>query len=215
MDPMLEAKRVIELLPEVIRKNPAIKYKIYEILEEKFPSREETNKILEEIKKLREDMNKRFEAVDRKFEEMREEMDIEMREDLKDHRDFVNMVVGGFQIRAGKNLENMVAGTLRFALERKDIIPANIKLRQKVIDNEGMIGIKNRKYEYDIFISNKEQIIFDINPTPDKEDIERFADKCMLVIKKLNLKKAEKVLVTLDKRKEIIEACEEYGITLV
>ena len=50
-----------------------------------------------------------------------------MDSDFKDLKDWVGMVVGGFQRRAGRSLEDAVAGTLRIALGR-DVKPENITM---------------------------------------------------------------------------------------
>ena len=176
-------------------------------------AREESNKRFEEA---REESNKRFETVDRRFEELIFVIG-KIKEDVKNHEDFVNIIVGGFQRRAGRSLENMVAGTLRYALDRGDITSDNLKLREKVKDTRGMLGKKDREYEYDILLSKGKDIVFEIKSCPDKEDIERFADKCELIIKEKcpDKNKIEKVLVTLDKSSEVVETCAENDIILV
>jgi len=78
-------------------------------------------KLLQELRAFREDTNRRFEAIDKKLDKMDS--------DFKDLKDWVGMVVGGFQIRAGRSLEDAVAGTLRIALGR-DVKPENITMRK-------------------------------------------------------------------------------------
>ena len=63
-------------------------------------SREESNRRFEE---MREESNRRFEAMERRFDNL---------------EDWVGIVVGGFQRRAGRKLEDAIAGTLRLALKR-------------------------------------------------------------------------------------------------
>ena len=90
-----------------------------------------------DIDKRFEQVDKRFEQVDRRFEQVDKRLDTldqdirtvradltqkidDLRADLtgqmSDLRDWVEIVVGGFQNRAGKNLENVVAGALRIGL---------------------------------------------------------------------------------------------------
>ena len=104
------------------------------------------------------DIDKRFEQVDKRFEQVDKRLDTldqdirtvradltqkidDLRADLtgqmSDLRDWVEIVVGGFQNRAGKNLENVVAGALRIGLERPDISEEHIRLRQKLVDVNG------------------------------------------------------------------------------
>ena len=70
-------------------------------------SDERFEQILQELRAFRED-------TDRKFDEMGG--------DFKDLKDWVGIVVGGFQRRAGRSIEDAVAGTLRIALDR-DVKP--------------------------------------------------------------------------------------------
>ena len=55
-------------------------------------------KLLQELRAFREDTNRRFEAIDKKLDKMDS--------DFKDLKDWVGMVVGGFQRRAGRSLED-------------------------------------------------------------------------------------------------------------
>lgn len=122
-------------------------------------SREEANKRFGQIDKRFEQVNRRFEQIDKRFEQMdrrfnalqeewrisREETNKrfeEMDRRFENLQDWVGIVVGGFQRRAGRNLEDAVAGTLRLALKRPDVKPENLKLRTKLIDDEGIIGQK-------------------------------------------------------------------------
>ena len=195
-------------------------------------SDERFERVLQELRAFREDTNRRFEAVDKKFEEMREDMERrfeavdkrfeEMREDTnrrfdkvdrdsKDLKDWVGIVVGGFQRRAGRNLEDAVAGTLRIAFGR-EMKPENITMRKKIKDDEGMIGPAGREYEIDLCITNEESLIFEIKSYAEGEDIERFNDKAELAKKKLGLKRVEKALITLDKHPSVVKLCDKFGI---
>ncbi len=158
--------------------------------------REETNR---RFRELREEMNQRFEAMGWRFDDM---------------ENWVGAIVGGFQRKAGKSLEEAVAGTLRVALRMGEVKPEMVKLRQKVTDTDGMIGPAGRTYEYDIFISDGRTWLFEVKATPDEEDIDRFADKCELVAKKLNLHQVKKVVVTLAKTEYLLRRCEERGVVL-
>jgi len=202
-------------------------------------SREESNRRFEAVdrrfEEMREESNRRFDAVDRRFEEMREESNrrfeavdrrfetIDRRFEAIDHRfdvidrrfenmeDWVGIVVGGFQRRAGRNLEDAIAGTLRVALKR-DIKPENITMRKKIKDEEGMIGPQGREYEIDLYVTDGESLIFEIKSYTEEEDVERFNDKAELAKKKLNLRKVEKAIITLEKRSSFVRFCEQRGI---
>ena len=78
---------------------------------------------------------------------------------------------------------------MRLALER-DIRPENITMRKKIKDDEGMIGPKGREYEINLYITNGES----------------------LILKKLNLKRAKKAIITLEKHPSFVKFCEQMGI---
>jgi hypothetical protein len=195
------------------------------LLQELKAFREDTNRRFEAVDKRfeeqREDMNRRFEAVDKRFEELRGDMERRFEEvyrrfdkvdsDFNNLKDWVGIVVGGFQRRAGRSLEDAVAGTLRIALG-KEVKPENITMRKKIKDEEGMIGRAGREYEIDLCITNEECLIFEIKSYAEEEDIERFNDKAELTIKKLGLKKVKKALITLEKRPSVVELCDKFGI---
>ena len=63
-----------------------------------------------------------------------------------------------------------------------------------------------------MYKTNEECLIFEIKSYAEEEDIERFNDQVELVIKKLELKKVEKALITLEKRPSIVELCDKSGI---
>ncbi|MBT9149095.1 MAG: hypothetical protein DDT28_00515 [Dehalococcoidia bacterium] len=172
----------------------------------------------QELRALREDSNRRFEAMNQELRALREDSNRrfdEIRQNFVDLKDWVGIVVGGFQRRAGRYLEDAIAGTLRIALERTDISADKIKLRQKISDDEGVIGPVGRKYEIDLYVTNSSAMIFEIKSYGDREAVERFSDKARLAEGKMNLREVERVFITLEKQPEVIDACNELGITLV
>jgi hypothetical protein len=241
---MITAEEVVQSLPMLLKTHPELRTEIYEIISDEFVRRSEFyeymkksderfERLLQELRAFREDMNRRFEAVDKRFEAVDkrfeavdkrfEAVDKRFEEvyrrfdkvdrDSKDLKDWVGIVVGGFQRRAGRSLEDAVAGTLRIALGR-EVKPENITMRKKIMDDEGMIGLKGRSYEIDLCLTNTESLIFEIKSYAEEEDIERFNDKVELVKKKLGLKKVEKALITLEKHPSVVKLCDKLGILL-
>jgi len=213
---MITAEEVIKSLPRLLKEHPELRLRIYDILSEEFvrkgefyefmkKSDERFEKLLQELRAFREDTNRRFEAIDKRLDKMDS--------DFKDLKDWAGMVVRGFQRRAGRSLEDAVAGTLRIALGR-DVKPENITMRKKIRDDEGLIGHAEREYEIDLCITDGENLIFEIKSYVEDDDIENFNEKAELAIEKLKLKKAKKALVTLDKRASVVKLCEKYGILL-
>ena len=121
---MLTAEEVVKSLPMLLKEHPELRTEIYGIIsdefvrrgefydymrksDERFESllqelrafREDTNRRFEE---MREDTNRRFEALDKKFEEHREDTNRrfdKVDRDSKDLKDWVCIVVCGFQRR--------------------------------------------------------------------------------------------------------------------
>ena len=218
---MITAEEVIKSLPELLKAHPELRLRIYDVLSEEFVRRgefyefmkrsdERFEKLLQELRAFREDTDRRFEAVDRRFDKMDSDFK-DLKDDFKDLKDWVGIVVGGFQRRAGRSLEDAVAGTLRIALDR-DVKPENITMRKKIKDDEGLIGRAGREYEIDLCITDGESMIFEIKSYAKDDDIENFNDKAELAIKNWGLKEAKKALITLDKRTSVVKLCEKYGI---
>lgn len=233
------AEEVIKSLPGLLKERPELRWEIYRIISDEFVRRDEFyeymkrsderfERLFNELRESREESNRRFEAMERRFEAMREESErrfeaMERRFETIDRRfeamerrfdnleDWVGIVVGGFQRRAGRKLEDAIAGTLRLALKR-DIKPENITMRKKIKDDEGMIGPKGREYEIDLYITDGESLIFEIKSYAEEEDVERFNDKAELAKKKLNLKSAKKAIITLEKHPSFVKFCEQMGI---
>ena len=224
---MITAEEVVKSLPGLLKEHPELRTEIYEIISDEFVRRSEFyeymkksderfERLLRELRAFREDTNRRFEETredtNRRFEEVYYRFD-KVDNDFKDLKDWVGIVVGGFQRRAGRNLEDAVAGTLRIALDR-EVKPEKIMMRKKITDDEGLIGPKGRSYEIDLCVTNTESLIFEIKSYAEEEDIERFNDKAELAIKKLGLKKVEKALITLDKHPSVVKLCDKLGILL-
>ena len=54
-------------------------------------------------------------------------------------------------------------------------------------------------------------MIFEIKSYAEEEDVERFNDKAELAKKKLNLKRAKKAIITLEKHPSFVRFCIEAG----
>ena len=204
---MITAEEVVRSLPMLLKEHSELRMEISAILSEDFVGRSEFyeymkksderfESLLQELRAFREDTNRRFDKVD---------------SDAKDLKDWVGVVVGGFQRRAGRSLEDAVAGTLRIALG-KAVKPENIVLRKKIKDDEGMIGRPGRSYEIDLCLTNEECLVFEIKSYAKPDEIENFNEKAELVKKKLGLKKVVKALITLEKHPSVVKQCDKLGI---
>jgi len=175
-----------------------------------------------EIQGLRTDMLQRFEQVDQRFEQVDQRFEqVDQRFEqldrkVDDLKDWVEMVVGGFQVRSGRKLEDVVAGALRLVLKRPDITPDRIRLRQKVVDEKGSIGPIGRNYEVDILADDGRITLFEVKSVCEVEDVDRLADKVALMRTLHPDRQVDGVMVTLGvKEEEVKTRCAHYGIPLV
>ena len=211
--------RVLHFQAETIENQESVQHAIQELRAQIARRFEQVDRRLEqvdqrfeqvqgEIQGLRTDMLQRFEQVDQRFEQLDRKVD-----DLKD---WVEMVVGGFQVRSGRKLEDVVAGALRLVLKRPDITPDRIRLRQKVVDEKGSIGPIGRNYEVDILADDGRITLFEVKSVCEVEDVDRLADKVALMRTLHPDRQVDGVMVTLGvKEEEVKTRCAHYGIPLV
>ena len=200
-------RQILEKLPRLLEQDEHFRIMIEGILVEKFPRRDEFTALLEEIKALRIESTQRFEAMDKRFEQVFAY--------FRDLKHSVEVQVGGLQRRAGRKLEDAIAGTLRLALERRDIEPESLVLRKQIEDTSGLIGLPGKTYEIDLWAHNEGVMFFEIKSVPEVEDVERFSEKCRLAASLLGYEDYEQVMVSLDKPEEVVEACRALGVQLL
>ena len=171
------------------------------------------------------EVNERFEKVEGELRALRNEFDtfrsdVDGRFDQTDQRfsdlrDWVEMIVGRFQTRSGRKLEDVVAGTMRLVLGRDDISSENVRLRQPLEDVEGVIGPAGRRYEIDILADNSTLLMFEVKSVCEVEDVDRFGDKVALMRTLHPEKTVDGAIVTMAPLNEVEARCVEWGIALV
>ena len=171
------------------------------------------------------EVNERFEKVEGEVRALRNEFDtfrsdVDGRFDQTDQRfsdlrDWVEMIVGRFQTRSGRKLEDVVAGTMRLVLGRDDILSENVRLRQPLEDMEGVIGPAGRRYEIDILADNSTLLMFEVKSVCEVEDVDRFGDKVALMRTLHPEKTVDGAIVTMAPLNEVEVRCVEWGIALV
>ena len=151
-------------------------------------------------------MGQQFDQLDQRFDRL-EQL-------FQDFKDWVEMVVGHFQVRSGRRLEDVVAGALRLALKRPDIRPESIRLRQKIVDTEGWVFPRGRSKEVDLVASDDEYLVFEVKSVAEPEDVDNFADKVELVRRLNPDKKVHGVFITMAPEPDVQERCQERGVEL-
>ncbi len=213
----LEAVVLQQLLDNVKKQGDAItglKEELRDTREEMDRRFEQVDHRFEQVDRRFEQVDRRFEQVDHRFEQVDHRFDA-MDQNFADLKSWVGTVVGGFQNRAGANLEEMVAGTLRLALNRKDIRSDSIKLRKKFVDADGVIGLKGRRYETDVLAEGDSLLVFEVKSLCDLEMAERFADKVELVRHLHPDKEVDGALIALEPRQKVLDYCAKKQIAVV
>ncbi len=180
----------------------------FEKIDERF---EKIDGRFEKIDGRFEKIDGRFEKIDGQLEQMKQQT-----AEIKDKSDKIALAVGGFQRRAGRKLEDVVAGALRFGLKRQDVSADNVRLRQKLADVEGVVGPVGRTYEVDILIDNSSLLVFEVKSAACKvEEVDRFADKVELVRRQHPDKAVEGALISLEPADSVKARCAEWGIQIL
>jgi hypothetical protein len=113
-------------------------------------------------------------------------------------------------------LEDVVAGALRLALKRPDIRPEHIRLRQKFVDEQGLVGPPGRRrFEIDTLAQDGRLMVFEVKSVCKPDDVDYLADK-VTIIRAMNPgQEVEGVMVAMGAREGVQARCAELGITLV
>lgn len=209
-------------LPALLKRHPELEPRVYTAFIETFATKKEVAAVLAELHafrgefgQFRTEVNERFEKIDERFEEISQQIAY-MRQQIARTDAKVDLTVGGFQRRAGRKLENMVAEVLRFGLKRQDVSADNVRLRQTLADVEGVVGPAGRTYEVDILVDNSSLVVFEVKSAACKvEEIDRFADKVALVRRQHPGKAVEGALISLEPADTVKARCAEWGIQIV
>ena len=205
-------------LPALLKRHPELETRAYMAFIEAFATKKEVAAVLSELHafrgefgQFRTEVNERFEKVDEQFDQVKQQM-----AETKDRTDKLALAVGGFQRRAGRKLEDVVAGALRYGLKRQDVSADNVRLRQKLVDVEGVVGPAGRTYEVDILIDNSSLLVFEVKSAACKvEEVDRFADKVELVRRQHPDKAVEGALISLEPANTVKARCAEWGIQII
>lgn len=216
-------------LPALLKRHPELEPRVYTAFIETFATKKEVAAVLAELHafrgefgQFRTEVNERFEKIDERFEKIDERFEeisqqiAYMSQQIARTDAKVDLTVGGFQRRAGRKLENMVAEVLRFGLKRQDVSADNVRLRQTLADVEGVVGPAGRTYEVDILVDNSSLVVFEVKSAACKvEEIDRFADKVALVRRQHPDKAVEGALISLEPADTVKARCAEWGIQIV
>ena len=201
-------------LPALLKRHPEFEMRVYSTFLRTFATKKEVAAVLSELRELRDEFDAfRIEVNDR-FDRVEDRLD-RMGQQFSDLRDWVEMIVGRFQTRSGRKLEDVVAGTMRLVLNRDDVLSEHVRLRQPLEDAEGMIGPAGRRYEVDILVHNSALLVFEVKSVCELEDVDRFADKVALMRTLHPEKVVDGVIVTMAPLNQVEARCADWGLQLV
>ncbi len=163
-------------------------------------------------------VDQRFVEVDQRFDRLEDKLDqsvAELRGEIRGLKDWMELNVGGFQTKAGRRLENVVAGAFCYGLQRSDIQPHQVQLRQKITDVEGVVFRPGKTREVDLIALGEEVLVFEVKATADADDIDDLSDKVQLMRHLHPGKKVEGILVMLGAERDHRDLCAKHGLTLI
>lgn len=233
---------VIKILPELLRTEPEIGTTIEGILAQHFPRRDELARMLDEVRDFRSETNQRFEQIDSRFEQVdsrfeqvdkrfnnidrsllllkREQIQLKAgQETLLKRMDgveaWMSFVNGVVRNEKGSSLEEVAAAALRYKLQNPDIAAENVRLRQKLVDREGVIFPTGFETEVDIVAENGELLVFEVKSTGRASDVSLFALKVNLVRSQNPYKRVSGLFIAPAASPEIQQECTKYGLQLL
>jgi hypothetical protein len=199
---MADAELIEQLrrvLPQLLREHPEVRYELWGLMLEAFPSRQELLAFLEELRALREESNRRFEglqheiaqrfeAVDQRFETLLREMNqrfeaVDRRfegvfAELREQRLHLSALGG----RVGRGLEFLVKGIVEeFAGESFPLAD-----RLVLVDTAGEVfGVPGAEVEFDLYAHNGRAYLVEVKSHLKTDDVLKFQRKAMFAEAKL------------------------------
>ncbi len=163
-------------------------------------------------------VDERFAKVDERLvgvERRLDELETNLTRQIQGLQTWMELNIGGFQNKAGRRLEDVVAGAFCYALKRNDILPEQVLLRQVITDEAGLVYRPGRRREVDIIAHGKGIIVFEVKSTADRDDVDDLADKVALVRHQHPGQLVEGVLVMWGAETSHRQWCAEKGLRLI
>ncbi len=193
------------------------------------------NLLREDMEKRFEQMDKRFEQVDKRFEGVDQQL-AELRSDnlqikrkivklqagqenilkqLSGQEAWLKMTIGSLHNDKGETLEDMFAAGLRYGLKDDEITPETIRLREPLVDHDGVVFEKGYETEVDLVAHNGTLIVFEVKATAKTGEVDFFAWKVKLLRIQNPTLKVRGVFICLGARAAVKQRCPEMGVELL
>jgi hypothetical protein len=238
---------VIEILPELLRREPEIVRAIDHIIAEQFPRRDEFARLLDKMDQRDEEIRQQHEESNDRLDMLREDLDMlrgEMNQRLDDqqkvllgvrrdvtqlrqepesltkrmeaHEKWIRLRVGEIGNEKGQSAEDFFAEGLRYGLKNPNISADKIRLRQPLVDTEGVVFKQPFASEVDLISDNDHLIVFEIKSGRVKAgDVSFFSLKVEVVAAQNPDKQVRGVLIVLFASDNVRQRCLELGVELI
>ena len=137
---------------------------------------------------------------------------------LDQQEQWLKLMVGQLGEQKGHALEDLMAIALGYGLKNPQITPESIRLRQTLIDKEGLVFKPGFKTEVDLIAFDDSLTVFsvfEVKASLKNSDVDIFSLKIELVAAQHPDNKVHGVIIALGRRSGARERCEEYGIELL
>ncbi|MBI4770033.1 MAG: hypothetical protein HY784_06370 [Chloroflexi bacterium] len=175
---------------------------------------EQVDQHMKQVDQHMEQVDQHMVQLDQRFEQVDQRLS-GLSQDMRDLRDWVELIAGRVQNRAGRQLEDIVAGALRLGLQRPDVSPDKIRMRQKIHDPTGLVYKPGKSKEVDLVVPDGELLVFEVKSAPDPDDVDTFADKVELVRLQNPDRIVSGVFVAVGAEPDVRERCVAHGIRLI
>ncbi|OAD22662.1 hypothetical protein THIOM_001523 [Candidatus Thiomargarita nelsonii] len=177
---------------------------------------------------LREEMNQRFDQVDQRFDQVHQDhLELKRRviklesgqkqilEKMTGFDAWLKVITGNLGTEKGQTLEDLFAIALRYGLKNPNIKPESIRLRQELMDVEGLVFRKNYGTEIDLIAENGKLTVFEVKATANIDDVDLFGMKIELVRLQNQDKEVQGILVSPGAGERIKKRCMEFRLELL
>ena len=140
------------------------------------------------------------------------------RASLEEQKAWLNLIIGDLQAEKGQQLAHLIALGLRVGLKKPNITAENIRLRNQLVDSEGLIFPRGFTTEVDLIAEDNKLTVFRVFELKAKVkagDVGVFGLMVELVAAQNPTKTVKGMLICLGPGEEIRQSCVEYGVELI
>jgi len=197
----------------------------FEQIDQRF---EQVDQRFEQVDQRFEQVDQRFEQVDQRFDQVHQDhLELKRRviklesgqkqilEKMTGFDAWLKVITGNLGTEKGQTLEDLFAIALRYGLKNPNIKPESIRLRQELMDVEGLVFRKNYGTEIDLIAENGKLTVFEVKATANIDDVDLFGMKIELVRLQNQDKEVQGILVSPGAGERIKKRCMEFRLELL